>query len=442
MSYSVTQINNMVQVSIASSLPGTLSVTGEVTDYRPGRPGGHLYFSLKDNSSVLSCVMWRAAAGRLDFALKNGMQVVVSGHVDVYVPGGRYQLIASGIKQAGTGSLQMQFEQLKEKLYHEGLFEEARKKVIPRFPFNIAIITSPTGAAVKDIHDSIHSRFPCAQMYLCPAPVQGKGAEVRIAEAIAKVNRLAAKYHFDLIIIGRGGGSLEDLWCFNEEATVRAIAASELPVISAVGHEIDTTLSDLAADSRASTPTKAGLIAVPDLNELLGQIRNVQIRLREDLNKQLKISESALETVQASQLFKNPAHMVNQNIQLTEELERRLAFSVKSRAGACREQLLAASGKLQSLSPVRILERSEGVLDQQKTMLSSAVARAVSQGAAGLEAIAGRLAAMNPRSVLERGYTMTTDMSGRILSEPETLKKGARITTEFAGKKTIESIVD
>ena len=266
--YTVTQVNSLVKDVLQANLPSWLTIKGEITDWKQHQ-SGHCYFCLKDEESVLPCAMWRGSFSKVKFKPGNGLAVLVSGSIDLYVPQGRYKLIVDEMIPAGMGALQLAFEQMVRKLEAEGLFSPAHKKPLPKYPQRIGILTSESGAAVHDIADSIYNRWPCTRLALYPVPVQGPGAAEAIAAAIRDVNRRNDRLKLDVLIVGRGGGSLEDLWAFNEEVLARAIFESRIPIISAVGHEVDVTVADLVADARASTPTKAGVVAVPDMEDVL-----------------------------------------------------------------------------------------------------------------------------------------------------------------------------
>ncbi|AQQ08532.1 Exodeoxyribonuclease 7 large subunit [Sedimentisphaera cyanobacteriorum] len=440
--YTVTQINNMVKVALESSLPGHMSVIGEVSNLK--RPSsGHIYFSLKDKNSQLPCIMWKSSVSKLGFELENGLSVICSGYIDVYSPYGKYQFISQSISPAGVGSLQLKFEQLCRKLREEGLFEPSRKKALPKYPFNIAVITSSSGAAVKDISESIHSRFPCAKLYLYSVPVQGKGAEKQIAAALGRVNVLKEKYSLDLIILGRGGGSLEDLWCFNEEAVARAVASSELPVISAVGHEVDTTVSDLAADAVASTPTKAGFIAVPDKSELEAKFDELENRLKQDLRKRAALACQQLETVQASAVFKNPRYAINYKSQQLDELSGKLKQALSQMLLTRKGELASLQNQLAGSSLYNLMKDAQSRIEKNQNHLERAFSNRLNSSVNQLDKLESKLSALNPRSVLERGFTLTKTLEdNNIVKQPDDLNKGQRLITEFAGRKTVESVVD
>ena len=278
--FTVTELNNCVK-ELVESVPafGDLLLKGEISNYKE-YPSGHHYFTLKDSQSALRCVMFKGSAAKLRFRPENGMQVIASGRISVYPRDGAYQLYCSGLSADGVGDLYVAFEQLKDKLYREGLFDPAHKKPLPRYPQRIAIVTSSAGAAVHDMIRILRRRYPIAKVLLLPVRVQGVEAPPEIVGAIRYANR----YHLaDVLITGRGGGSLEDLWAFNDERVARAIYDSEIPVISAVGHEPDVAISDFVADRRASTPSNAAEIAVPDMAELLRALQGSRERMAQSL---------------------------------------------------------------------------------------------------------------------------------------------------------------
>ena len=272
--FTVSELNRQVKAILESSFP-VVWVCGEISNFT-WHSSGHMYFSIKDRSAQLRCVMWREYAQHLPFTPREGLMIQVRGKISLYEKSGQYQLQVYQMEQQGVGDLRLAFERLAAKLRDEGLFEERYKKPLPRFPERIAVVTSPTGAAIRDIEGVIWRRFPAVRILLVPVPVQGEGAAREIAEAIERVNREKAA---DILIVGRGGGSPEDLWAFNEEIVARAIFASRIPVVSAVGHEIDMTISDLVADLRAPTPSAAGELVVPDRCEVTILLQTLQSRM-------------------------------------------------------------------------------------------------------------------------------------------------------------------
>jgi len=264
---SVSQLTRMIKGAIEKGIPADVHVVGELSNVVRSS-NGHLYFTMKDGSSEVRCVMWRTPARSIRFDLKDGLEVVATGSVDVYEPRGQVQLYVRRMEPRGVGALEMAFTQLKERLSREGLFDAGRKRALPTFPKTIAVVTSPTGAAVRDVIQTIQRRYPPVRILVFGVRVQGDGAALEVADAIRRINHERGRLGgVDVMIVGRGGGSLEDLWAFNEETVARAIYASEIPVISAVGHEIDFTIADFVADVRAATPTAAAELAVPVLAE-------------------------------------------------------------------------------------------------------------------------------------------------------------------------------
>ena len=352
-----------------------LYVRGEVSNYK-AYPSGHHYFSLKDAGGAIRCVMFRREAVSLRFRPENGMKVLAFGRVTVFPRDGQYQLYCSALTPDGVGDLHVAFEQLKQKLYEEGLFEAAHKKPLPRFPEKIALITSPAGAAVRDMLRILEARWPLAEVCIIPVRVQGAEAPGEIAGAIAWANQHRAA---DLLITGRGGGSMEDLWAFNEEIVARAIYASDIPIISAVGHEPDVTIADFVADVRASTPSNAAELAVPDQNDLYTRLGSVQEYLR-----------------------KTAAGMLGAHRQ-------RLTF-------------LAQNPALQN--PERYFEGKRLLLDYQSQALTHALEQYVNQRRERLGRLAASLEAMSPLKVLGRGYTIAQTTQGQVVASVRQLVPG------------------
>ena len=354
--FTVTEITRRVRRTLEDTF-GTVWVTGEVSNLR--RPqSGHLYLTLKDANAQLAAVLWRGTAARLRFELQDGLEVLVRGKLTVYEPRGSYQIIVDQILPKGVGALQLALRQLEEKLRQEGLFDPIHKKPLPMLPRRIGLVTSPSGAAIRDLLNTIYSRMPRVETYLVPVRVQGEGAAAEIARAIADLNRFGG---IDVIIIGRGGGSLEDLWAFNEEIVARAIYASDVPVVSAVGHEIDTTIADFVADVRALTPTHAGQLVVPQLDELDQRLEDGRERLRRSLQHRTELARSRLKALAESYALRVPRDLVRQNQQRTDELLQRAGLAVRRRLEAATERFAARGAQLDSLSPLRVLERGYSV---------------------------------------------------------------------------------
>jgi exodeoxyribonuclease VII large subunit len=329
-----------------------------------------------------------------------------------------------------------------KRLKAEGLFEDKYKKPLPKYPMRIGIITSESGAAVHDIRDSIFHRWPCARLFLYPVPVQGEGAAEEIAAGIRDINRRNERLRLDVLIAGRGGGSLEDLWAFNEEVLARAIFDSKIPIISAVGHEVDTTIADLVADARASTPTKAGVTAVPDMQEVLGQLEYFERRLGSEARGILQLCGESLRTVLASAAFRNPLLPVHNAEQHLDELGIRLVDLGRELLAEARAKLQAGYEQVVKIEPHRLLARRTVDLNDALNRASAAIRTVINRGRMGLTAQENRLAALNPKSVLQRGYSITTaKKTGLLIKRSEDIKVGDYVITELAEENLIESRV-
>lgn len=354
----VSELNNSLKGLIeGDSRFLDICVRGELSNYKI-YPSGHHYFTLKDSESSLRCVMFRSSASRLRFRPENGMSVTASGRISVYVRDGAYQLYCSQIMPEGAGDLQAAFEQLKAKLEREGLFDRSHKKPLPEFPERIAIITSSAGAAVHDMIRILGHRWPMAQPVLLPVRVQGAEAPAEIAGAIRYANEFKVA---DLIITGRGGGSIEDLWAFNDERVARAIYASEIPVISAVGHEPDVTIADYVADRRASTPSNAAEIAVPDMREIQEALDGYDVRASQAMRKKLGSLRDRLGAYAEKRVLTDPTAPINdRRIALDHERDA-LAAAERQRLAACRESFSALAAALDAMSPLAVLGRGYSI---------------------------------------------------------------------------------
>jgi len=350
--FTVSEITREIRTSLEHKF-SNVSVLGEISNVRiPG--SGHVYLTLKDKNSQLQAVVFRNTANRIKFELKDGMEVIAFGSITVYEPRGQYQLIINKIEPKGIGALQLAFLQLKEKLEKEGLFDHTHKKTIPFIPQKIGIVTSPTGAAIKDILNIIDRRFANVEILIYPVKVQGEGAAQEIAEAITELNKFS---DMDVIITGRGGGSLEDLWAFNEEVVARSIYNSRIPIISAVGHEIDITIADLVADKRALTPSEAGELVVPRKDLLIEKIEKLKTRLLQSLTGKLRLSKEKLVRIASSYAMRQPFDRLNRWQQRLDEFVQRLNLNIIHAINTEREKLSGIAGKLESLSPLNVLKR-------------------------------------------------------------------------------------
>ncbi|MCB9057176.1 MAG: exodeoxyribonuclease VII large subunit [Calditrichae bacterium] len=388
--YSVSEITQTIKMLLEQSLP-TLWVEGEVSNFKE-HYSGHLYFSLKDSDAQISAVMWKSRAQFSDFPLEDGLQIRALGNIRVYEKTGRYQIDIIQIQPAGTGKLQAEFEILKKKLYQEGLFAEENKKPPPLFPQSVAVITSPTGAAVQDILQVLKRRAPYLNIYIYPVKVQGIGAADEIANALKLANETP---FIDVIIVGRGGGSLEDLWAFNEEIVARAIFMSQIPVVSAVGHEIDFTISDFVADLRAPTPSAAAEMIVPAIEDVANTFNSLNSRIIYALNSYLEYKKQRILSIKNSYGLRRSADIIRQNIQRVDDLAYRLSLT------------------------------SEGLISKNKEKINQ---------------LKKQLNNLNPETILSRGYSITFK-SNKIVYDASDLKKGDILETKvYTGK--VKSIVD
>ncbi len=382
--YSVSQINRYIKTVLdRDALLANVCVSGELSNYKV-YPSGHHYFSLKDAEGAMRCVMFKGSAMRLRFRPENGMKVLVTGRVTVFPRDGAYQLYCEAMMPDGAGDLHVAFEQLKQKLQAEGLFDPAHKKPLPAYPERIAIITSSAGAAIHDMLRVLGKRYPLSKVILLPVRVQGVEAPPEICGAIRYVNRYKLA---DLIITGRGGGSIEDLWAFNDERVAYEIYRSEIPVISAVGHEPDVTISDYVADLRAATPSNAAELAVPDQMELRQMLRSMEVRMQRAINSRLQLNRQKLSRLISSRALQSPMNVLQDRRMLLDHLQKQLA-------SAAQRQLAGRKQKLAAL-------------------------------AAGMDA-------MSPLKVLARGYSMTKDAQGHVVTDASAVRPGDTITVTLS----------
>ena len=406
MIYTVTQLNQQIKGMLESN-PSfrNIFVQGEISNYKQ-HTSGHHYMTLKDADGAISAVLFRADAARLHFRLMNGMKVIARGRVSSFPKTGQVQLYLAGLMPDGTGALHLAFEQLKAKLYAEGLFDQSHKQEIPRMPHTIALVTSPTGAAVRDMIRILGRRYPLAKVQLWPVLVQGENAAADIAKTIARVN---AHGQADVMIVGRGGGSLEDLWAFNEEIVARAIYNSKIPVISAVGHEPDVTIADFVADLRAPTPSGAAELAVPDRGELSILIDREQERLMTALENRLNGLANRLQAQENRLARCTPAQYVAERRRRTEELIERMRLAQRRKIDSLKTSFSYHEKKLRDMPDI-LLERRRGKL----------------------QSLSGQLDALSPLRVLARGFSVVTDAQNKIITDSADLQTGDAVTLRFA----------
>jgi len=439
--YTVSQVTTLIKTTLENNLPGRLTVTGQISDWKV-HTSGHCYFSLKDEGAVLPCVMWGSNFKKVKFKPENGLAIFGTGNIDVYEPQGKYQFYIESMEPAGVGALQLAFEQMVKRLAAQGLFDEAHKRLLPKYPEKIGILTSESGAAFQDIVKSIFDRWPCVRLCFYPVPVQGEGAAEKIAAAIRDVNRRNDRLKLDVLIVGRGGGSLEDLWAFNEEVLARAIYDSRIPIISAVGHEVDTTIADLVADARASTPTKAGVVAVPDYKEVLKQLSAAQGRLTGEMKSIIELAGQKLQTLLASSVFRNPLLAVRNREQQLDEIGGGLKELMRDMLAGARERLNEIYEQVVRLEPHRLLGRKMVFVNDLRSRANAAITTLLGRAGLKITACENRLAGLNPKAVLKRGYSITTlKETGRVVKTLADVQIGNLMVTELAGENLIESRV-
>lgn len=413
-------------------------VAGEISNYRGPGPSGHLYFTLKDAESQVPCAMWKGMAGRLRFEPENGMEVIAFGKVDVYVPYGKYQLIVEDMEPRGVGSLQIKFEQLKEKLQKDGLFDAARKRPLPFLPRKLALVTSPTGAAVADMIRTLRTRCPALHVIVYPVKVQGEGAAEEIAAAIGHLN--LSMPDIDVMIVGRGGGSIEDLWAFNEEVVARAIHASRIPVISAVGHETDTTIADFVADVRALTPTDGAVKAVPRLEDLEIALGDLGTKLARALRSQADLARSVLDGYREGRALGRVAEMPDLLRQRVDDLSDRLAAGLAQASRFQKERLELLEASLAQGLP-NFAQSARARVEHLTSFLRSDARRVLEAAQARLRQAAASLEALSPIAILGRGYSITRLESTReILREAARARPGDRIVSRLGEGQIVSRV--
>ncbi|MGH7170590.1 MAG: exodeoxyribonuclease VII large subunit, partial [Gemmataceae bacterium] len=333
-------------------------VEGEVSNLSRPSSYGHQYLTLKDDEAPLKAVLYRAIALRMRFDLRDGMRVIARGRLTLYMPRGEYQLLIEEIQPKGIGPLELAFRQLKEKLSLKGYFDPKRKRKLPRIPRRIVLVTSPSGSAVRDMLEILSRRWPAAEVWLCPVHVQGEGAAAEVGEAIGAFNRIAnGGPAIDVLVIGRGGGSLEDLWTFNEECVAQAIFQSRIPVVTGIGHEDDLTIADMVADLRALTPSEAAEKIVPDRAAVLDWLTGLENRFRMDLRRRLDMAQSRLEELARRPCFRRPLERIRREEEFLDDWNERLQRALQCRLEQLREQLKSQAARLESLSPLNVLAR-------------------------------------------------------------------------------------
>jgi exodeoxyribonuclease VII large subunit len=429
---SVTQLTREIR-SLLEEQIGTVWVEGEVSNLRR-QASGHQYFTLKDEGAQLSCVMFRGVAQRVPVRLADGVAVRVQGEISVYEPRGSYQLVVRQLEAKGQGSLQARFEALKLRLHEEGLFDAQFKQPIPKFPLVVALVTSPTGAAVRDMLNVLGRRAPWVRVLVCPVRVQGQGAEQEIAQAIRRLNQAEALGLPvpETIVVGRGGGSLEDLWNFNEEVVARAIFESAIPVISAVGHEIDFTIADFVADLRAPTPSAAAELLAPDRKELERHFEALSRRLQTRAQTVIERQGQVLQWMQRGALAHEPQRRLMEAAQRVDEMEMLLREAVRGRVQAAKESLAGYEQTLARKHPVNQLSEIRHRVAMLQQRLEQGVKRRLERVEERVEAADASLRMLGPGSVLARGFSYTLNAAGKVVTSAGEVAAGEVIRTHLA----------
>lgn len=428
--YSIKEITRYIKMKLESDYAlGDVWVRGEISNFTH-HSSGHMYFTLKDPDSRLKCIMFASHNQRLPFKPKEGAKVLARGNFSVYERDGNYQFYVMQMQPDGIGSLYLAYEQLKRKLEDEGLFAASRKRPIPKFPKAVGIITSPTGAAVRDIMITLQRRHPSVPVLLFPVLVQGTGAAPAIVKAIETMNRLA---EVDVLIVGRGGGSLEELWAFNDERVARSIAASEIPVISAVGHETDFTIADFVADLRAATPTAAAELAVQNVQELRAQLAQTNARLAQALKAAVRTRSERLIRLRRSPVFVNPRRYMLQQAERLDRLKERLEQRTVRRVERGRERWLRVQAKLASVHPGERAANEAKRVETLTRRMESAMSAAMKERQMTLVSAMKQLDALSPLKVMSRGYSLVYDEAEkRLLKSIKDVQPGDIVKVKLA----------
>ncbi len=431
----ISELNKYIKVMFdENTFFHRIYLKGEISNFK-NHTRGHLYFTLKDKESRISAVMFFNNARLLNFIPEDGMNVLVSGRISSYPAQGTYQIYVETMEKDGLGNLFVEYEKLKKKLELEGLFSQEHKKIIPKYPRKIGVITAPTGAAIRDILSTIKRRYPIAEVILFPSLVQGASAAPEIVSQIKKANT----YDLDVLICGRGGGSIEDLWAFNEESVARAIFASTVPIISAVGHEVDFTIADFVADLRAPTPTGAAEMAVPTTLDLINLIDEKKLRLNALLSHTLKIKNQQLEHLKNSFVLKNPMMLYELKEQKLDRLLEQLNKSIKTQINKAETKFEAIKNNYILKNPLKMYEKYQNDLRKNEMCLKNSIQMILENKKHQQEMMINTLKLVNPLNILEKGYSVTTK-NGEIIKDASKLKGNETIDIQFR-KGRIKAVV-
>ncbi|MGC4033377.1 MAG: exodeoxyribonuclease VII large subunit [Tepidisphaeraceae bacterium] len=430
---SVADLTARIDIAIKQGVPASVLVRGEISNLNAHAASGHYYFTLKDAKSCIDCVMFRDAAARLLAKPVDGMEVLVSGGVRVYQQRGRYQLYCQTLTPLGRGALEIRFTQLRLKLENEGLFDPDIKRPLPAYPQKIVLITSKQAAALQDML-KVFQRTPWLTPRVIHVPVQGVGSAAKIAEALLAITPKDA----NVVLLGRGGGSLEDLWEFNEEAVARAVRACRVPVITGIGHEVDVSIADLAADYHAHTPTEAAQVAVANWRRAADALDNASTRLTRSLRQLVTNHRHRLTAIERHEVFRRPTDRLNRLKQVLDERQRDLRMALTGVVGTCRNRLAKHENRLHAQHPAARLSQAKERLARLSAGLGHARKLRLALAAGRLEALSRELTALDPRAVLKRGYSITRLKNGKTVLSPADVKPGDLLITQLSDG-TIES---
>lgn len=462
---SVTQLTAQIERVIKSGLPGAVLVKGEVSNFKEHRGSGHLYFTLKDAGACIGCVMWKSDAERVKFDVRDGMELLATGRVAVYVSQGKYQLYVTRLQPLGQGALELAFKQLHARLEAQGLFALERKRALPMYPSRIALVTSRATAAIQDML-KVLGRFPWVKLCVVNVPVQGDGAGEKIADALTRLSRSGARCgNVDVILLGRGGGSLEDLWAFNEEVVARAIASSRIPVITGIGHEVDTSIADLVADYHAHTPTEAAQVAVMHWRKAGTDVEAHAARLHRTMRGVVQDAQRRLEMIERHEAFRRPRDRVDQFRQLLDDRQRSLQIAAEGLVQGLRqriataEQGLAATGNermrrdrerlarltlaLGERHPRHLASLATARVAALDARLSAVMSNCLRRQTLKVDLLARHLTAIGPEQILKRGYSITTlKKGGKVVRSIDQVHPGDRLVTRLADGEIESSAED
>jgi exodeoxyribonuclease VII large subunit len=425
--YSVSRLNREVRLLLESGMP-VIWIEAELSNFA-APSSGHWYFSLKDSAAQVRCAMWKQRNAGVAFRPKDGLQVLARARVGLYEPRGDYQLIVEHLEEAGLGALRREFDKLKTKLAAEGLFAEERKRALPAVPQRIGVVTSPTGAAIRDILHVLARRFPAAPVVIYPSAVQGAAAA---PEIVAAIEIAASRAECDVLIVARGGGSLEDLWSFNDERVVRAVAACPIPIVSGVGHEVDFTLTDFAADVRAPTPSAAAQLVAPDKREWLNALAAIEKRLTLGLSRSLRELIERLANLQRRMRISHPGTRLAQNAQRLDDLEQRLLATWRAARQDALLRLNDATRRLAAVSPAARVAAYDATTAALNMRLATAMRARLTRVEQRLQLAARALDAVSPLATLDRGFAIVTDAGAHVVTDAAKIRPGDSITVRVA----------